>query len=65
MSQNELLAIALGIGRKLARQDWHKMSPAEAEQWCIKEAANRHVTSENEQRLIAAHAMNYVINGGN
>lgn len=65
MSQNELLAIALGVGRKLARQDWHKMSSAEAEQWCIKEATSRHAISESEQRFIAAHAMNYVISDGN
>jgi len=63
MTNNEIMAKALGIGQSLTRERWYEMSALEAEAWC-KLVINRyyHIPAENEVREITHLAMQYVIN---
>jgi hypothetical protein len=64
MSNNEIKAKILTIGRQLERVEWHLMKVPEAEAWCKKKAQEAGVTSPEDLAAIAMGAMAYVLEGG-
>jgi hypothetical protein len=57
---NDGRAIALSIGRELAREDWTSMSAPEAQEWCTQRAAEKNVP-DAFIRIVAMMAMRHVI----
>lgn len=60
MSDNELLAIALGIGRALARTDWWELSFEDAQAFCADRARQKGVEGQELVRVVG-DAIKYVL----
>lgn len=61
LTDNQVKAIALTIGRELSRLAWYDMSAAQAAKWCENKAREHGAITSFDIDDIVYFAMNYVI----
>lgn len=64
MTETEIKAKALCIGRELSRKAWWTMRAIEADKFCQRKAVSMGVTDAKERQTISVLAMSYVMKGG-
>ena len=61
MTDNEMKAKALIIGKQLSKINWFDMTAGQAHAWCREKALLLGAKEQSERDTIACIAMNYVI----
>ena len=63
LTENQINAKALIIGRELERTNWYDMSGEESWKWCIEKAKKSGAVLLTDREKIAYAAMMYIANG--